>query len=328
MSGVAALFESVEMVMDSLLAAGYLARRKVAATLFLAGKMKKPLLVEGPAGVGKTELARALAGALNTELIRLQCYPGLDESKALYEWNYQRQLLFIQSQKSDWQEVKSGVYTPDFLLDRPVLKAFTSPTPVVLLIDELDKGDDELESFLLEALSDYQLSIPEYGTITARHIPYVIITSNNSRDLGDAMKRRCLHLYIHYPDPEEEEALIQINLPGISKLLSRQVAKFVSLIRKMALKKHPGVAESVDWARALITIGASGLTPGAAQDTLSALLKYEDDVLKVTEKLDGLIASPWSGEKTKTTGITPPIPTTGPETAGHCKETDLSRFDF
>jgi len=325
---VSAVFESVDIVMDSLMAAGYIARRRVAATVFLAGKMKKPLLVEGPAGVGKTELANALARALSTELIRLQCYPGLDESKALYEWNYQKQLLYIQSQRSDWREVKSGVYTPDFLLDRPVLKAFTSPKPVVLLIDEVDKSDDELESFLLEALSDYQVSIPEYGTISARQIPYVVITSNNSRDLSDALKRRCLHLYIHYPTPEEEEALIQINLPGISSSLSRQVAEFVASVRRMPLKKHPGVAETIDWARALITMDASGLTPGIAQDTLNALLKYEDDMLRVTEKLDGLITSPRAGDKVGNPGKTQQILATASGTTGTGNGPDLSRFDF
>lgn len=286
------MFESIDKVMDSLLKAGYLSHRKMAATIFLAGKMKKPLMVEGPAGVGKTELAGALAKSLGTDLLRLQCYPGLDENKALYEWNYQKQLLYIQARNLDWKDLQSDLYSPDFLLARPVLKAFTSPKPVVLLIDEVDKSDEELESFLLEALSDFQVSIPEYGTVKAKHIPFVIITSNNTRELSDALKRRCIHMYIHLPTPEQEETIIHLNLPDINRNLSRQVAEFVSTIRKMSLKKTPGIAETIDWARALLLLGVSGLDHGAVSDTLNILLKYEDDITKVTSKLEGLIPPP------------------------------------
>lgn len=320
------MFESVDQVMDSLLSSGYLTQRRVAATVFLAGRMNKPLLVEGPAGVGKTELALAMARALDTELIRLQCYPGLDESKALYEWNYQKQLLFTQSAQQDWQNIKSGVYKPEFLLERPVLKAFTSRQPVVLLIDEVDKSDEELESFLLEALSDFQVSIPEYGTIKAIHIPHIVITSNNTRDLSDALKRRCLHLYIHFPTPEQEEALIQINLSEINRDLCRQVALFVSSVRKMPLKKLPGIAETIDWARALTIMNASWLGKEAVEETLNSLLKYEDDVLKVSEKIDGLLPGEIPPGKTGHTAVsTTAIKGNPAETA---VAANLSRFDF
>lgn len=315
--------------MDSLLAAGYLSHRKIAATVFLAGKMKKPLLVEGPAGVGKTELAGALARALDTQLIRLQCYPGLDENKALYEWNYQKQLLYIQSKDLDWKDLKTDLYSPDFLLPRPVLKAFLAPQPVVLLIDEVDKSDEELESFLLEALSDFQVSIPEYGSVKARQIPFVIITSNNTRELSDALKRRCLHLYIHFPSPEQEEAIVHLNLPGINHTLSRQVAEFVSAIRKMPLKKVPGIAETVDWARALLLMNTYCLDRELVHDTLNALLKYEDDVIKVSGRLDGLMPSVKDSPPTKTA---PEIKVKDSMDLSASPEknmaSDLSRFDF
>ncbi|MFZ5632992.1 MAG: AAA family ATPase [Bacillota bacterium] len=287
-------FNSMDSVRDNLLKNGYLVNRKVATTVFLAIQMQKPLLVEGPAGVGKTELACALARTAGAELIRLQCYPGLDEAKALYEWNYQKQLLYLQAMRENasWEEIQTGVYTPEFLLPRPVLKAFLSPRQAVLLVDEIDKSDDELESFLLEALSDYQVSIPELGTVKARHKPMVIITSNNTRDFSDALKRRCLHLYIPFPDQKTEEAIISMHLKGINRSLAGQVSVFLAQVRKMALRKMPGISETIDWARSLMTLNTTELDPEAARLTLNALIKYEEDVAAVESKLEDLIPPP------------------------------------
>ncbi|HBV96813.1 MAG: ATPase [Peptococcaceae bacterium BICA1-7] len=283
--------DSPDKVSRLLLKQNYLADRKLAMTVFLAARMKKPLLVEGPSGVGKTYLARALAGAINSGLVRLQCYPGLDESKSLYEWNYQKQLLFLQTAREgiSWSEAQKDIYSEEFLLARPVLKAFMSPEPMVLLIDEIDKSDEELESFLLEALSEFQISIPELGTIKSRHIPMVIITSNSARDFSDALKRRCLHLYIPYPDREKEEAIIRMHLGGISQALSGQVAEFLSRVRKMALRKLPGISEATDWARALLALGATGLDRETVQCTINVLLKYEEDVASLEARIEELI---------------------------------------
>jgi len=283
--------DSAEKVSRLLLRHHYLADRKLAMTVFLAAKMNKPLLVEGPAGVGKTYLARALAGALEAGLVRLQCYPGLDESKALYEWNYQKQLLYLQTAREgvSWGEAKKDIYTEEFLLARPVLKAFMSPEPVVLLIDEIDKSDEELESFLLEALSEFQISIPELGTVKSRHVPLVIITSNSSRDFSDALKRRCLHLHIPYPDREREEAIIRMHLRGISPALSGQVAEFLARVRKMALRKLPGISETIDWARSILALNASELDRETVQCTINVLLKYEEDILALETSIEELM---------------------------------------
>lgn len=283
--------DSAEKVSRLLLRHDYLADRKLAMTVFLAAKMNKPLLVEGPAGVGKTYLARALAGALKAVLVRLQCYPGLDESKALYEWNYQKQLLCLQTAREgrSWAEAQKDIYTEEFLLARPVLKAFMSPEPVVLLIDELDKSDEELESFLLEALSEFQISIPELGTVKSRNVPLVIITSNNSRDFSDALKRRCLHLHIPFPGREREEAIIRMHLRGISPVLSGQVAEFLDRVRKMALRKLPGISETIDWARSILALNASELDRETVQCTINALLKYEEDVSALESRIEELI---------------------------------------
>ncbi len=270
---------------------GYIADRKTATTVFLAARLEKPLLVEGPAGVGKTFLAGALAVATGSRLIRLQCYPGLDEGKALYEWNYQKQLLYLQTLKenSNWDEIRAGVYTSEFLLPRPVLKAFLSTGPVVLLVDEADKSDDELESFLLEALSEFQVSIPELGTVRAKNRPLVIITSNNSRDFSDALKRRCLHLFINFPDARREEIIIRMHVKEISEYLAGQVSLFLSRVRRMVLRKQPGIAETIDWARSLMALNIEGLDPEAVSMTINALVKYEEDVAALESRLEELI---------------------------------------
>jgi len=315
-------FESVEKLQDGLLQNGYLVDRRVATTVFLALRLKKPLLVEGPAGVGKTELAGALARTAGAELIRLQCYPGLDESKALYEWNYHKQILYLQAvrESAGWDEIRAGVYTPEFLLARPVLKSFLSPDPVVLLVDEIDKSDDELESFLLEAFSEFQVSIPELGTVRAANTPVVIITSNNTRDFGDALKRRCLHLYLPFPDQRREEVILTMHLGGISRDLARQVSQFLSRVRKMALRKLPGISESIDWARSLMALNISGLDPEAARLTLNALIKYEEDVAAVESRLEDLIPPPEGSLET-------PAGTSAATRAANADD-PLSRFNF
>lgn len=283
-------FTSPRTVQQGLLKAGFLTGQRLAATVFLAGKMQKPLLVEGPAGVGKTYLARALARALHAPLYRLQCYPGLDESKALYEWNYQKQLLYLQTTgQRDWKGLQEHLYGEEFLLPRPVLQAFLSPEPAVLLIDEIDKSDEELESFLLEALGEYQVSIPEYGPVQARHIPLVILTSNNRRELSDALKRRCLHLYIDFPPAEQEQAIVRLHLPDIPEMLLQQCINFIQTLRKSALRKPPGLAESIDWARALLLLGARGLKKQVCLQTLGILLKYEEDVRQILGRLEEML---------------------------------------
>ncbi len=323
---MADLFESVEKVQDGLIQNGYLVDRKTATTVFLALRMKKPLLVEGPAGVGKTELARALARTAGADLIRLQCYPGLDEGKALYEWNYQKQLLYLQTVRdtAGWEEIKAGVYTPEFLLARPVLKAFLSPDPVVLLVDEVDKSDDELESFLLEALSDFQVSIPELGTVKARNIPVVVITSNNTREFSDALKRRCLHLYLPFPDQRREEAIILMHLKEINRSLAGQVSRFLARVRKMALRKLPGISETIDWARALMALNIADLDPDAVRITLNALVKYEEDIATLEARLDDLVPPPENREKHGHSGnAADRSPEDGPPGEGV-----LARFNF
>jgi len=328
------IFASIDALQDALLQQGYLVSRSLATTVFLAGRLGKPLLVEGPAGVGKTELARALAGALGTDLVRLQCYPGLDETKALYEWNYQQQLLYIQARKggpNDWREIKQDIYTPDFLLLRPVLKAFLAEKPVVLLIDEVDKSDDELESFLLEALSDFQVSIPELGTVRARHAPFVVLTSNNSREFSDALKRRCLYLYIPYPSAEQERAIIELKAPGISKQLAAQVVEFMQALRRLSLKKSPSITETLDWARTLALLNQDQLEPEVVSATLNILLKYQEDIEQVEKKLPGLLPKNIEHQKPAAKKETGPLRLGRPDGSRHKKAAagdDLSRFDF
>jgi len=264
----------------------------VATVVFLAVKLQKPLLVEGPAGVGKTELAKALAAATNSRLIRLQCYEGLDEAKALYEWNYQKQLLclyLMQNQSKSWHEAKDDIFTREFLLRRPLLDALESPEPVVLLIDEVDKSDEEFESFLLEILSDYQITIPELGTIKAKNVPLTVLTSNNFRDFGDALKRRCVHLYLDYPTFERELEIIKLKVPGIDQVLAQQLVSFVQVLRKQNIKKPPSIAETIDWARSLLTLCVSRIDADIVQNTLSILLKYQSDIDKVLPRIPSLL---------------------------------------
>lgn len=286
------MFGSVEELQKKLAACDYLTDRHVATIVYLALKLQKPLLVEGPAGVGKTELAKVLAQATNSRLIRLQCYEGLDEAKALYEWNYQKQLLRLhiaQAQNKDWEEAKQDIFTPEFLLKRPLLEALLSEDHVVLLIDEVDKSDEEFESFLLELLSDYQVTIPELGTVKANHIPVVVLTSNSSREFGDALKRRCIHLYLDYPTFERELNIIYLKVPGIKECLAKQIVSFVQVLRKQKLKKAPSIAETIDWARSIITLGSKTIDEELVQNTLSILLKYQSDIDKVFNKVSSLL---------------------------------------
>ncbi len=285
------MFNSIEEIITKLLKCNYLLNHKMAIPVYLADKINKPLLIEGPAGVGKTELGKQLAAATKRQFIRLQCYEGLDESKALYEWNYQKQLLCIESLKvkDSWEQIQKDIYTLDFLLPRPILKAFASDKKVVLLIDEIDKSDEEFESFLLEALSDFQVTIPEYDTIIANIKPLVIITSNNRRNLSDALKRRCLHLYIDYPDFDREKEIIKKKVPGINDKLNEKLVKFVQSLRQMDLRKYPSVSETIDWAKSLIILNIDELDKDSISNTLSVLLKYKSDIEKVEKRLSSML---------------------------------------
>ena len=286
------MFGSVGEVKDMLTRQNYLVNNRVATAVYLAVNLQKPLLIEGPAGVGKTELAKAVAKAMDTELIRLQCYEGLDESKALFEWNYQKQLLRIQANhltEKGWDETKTNIFSEEFYLARPLLKALQAERPVVLLVDELDKSDEEFESFLLEALSDYQVSIPELGTVKAKSIPIVVLTSNNYRDFSDALKRRCIHLFIEYPSFGRELAIVRMKVPGINEKLAPKVVTFVQSLRKMVLKKAPSISETLDWARTLVLLGVDSLDAAMVADTVNILLKYQQDIKKVEERVEGLL---------------------------------------
>lgn len=283
---------SSQDILQKLAEEKYIIDESLATTLYLADQLQKPLLIEGPAGVGKTELAKVWANATGSTLIRLQCYNGLDEQRALYEWNYQKQLLYIQSgqkEKTVWNETKENVFSEEFLLPRPLLKAFLTKEPVVLLIDEIDKSDEEFESFLLEALSDFQVTIPELGTVKAVHHPFIILTSNSYRDFSDALKRRCIHLFINYPSPERELQIIQLKIPGIAKDLAEKLVNFVQALRKLALKKAPSISETLDWARTLVILGANELDEKTVRDTLNIILKYQQDIEKVDGRIAGLL---------------------------------------
>jgi len=257
--------------------AGYLADTATGTVVHLATALGKPVLVEGPAGTGKTQLAKSVAMMTGKPLIRLQCYEGLDESKALYEWDYRRQLLQLQLHQngSDQDLQAAGIFGEDFLLSRPLLAAIRSEQPVVLLIDEVDRLDMEAEALLLEVLSEYQVSIPELGTVIARHIPQVFLTSNNTRDLSEALKRRCLYLHLGYPSVEREAEIVRLHVPELSQHLASEVAALVAVLRKADLKKPPSISETVDWARTLLALGAGELTDELTRQTLSVLLKYE-----------------------------------------------------
>ena len=285
---------TLELVRRGLERARYLTTPRVETALYLALAIEKPLLIEGPAGAGKTEIGKVLAETLQTELVRLQCYEGLDEAKALYEWNYQKQLLRIQADRASdrqWSDVSQHIFSRDYLLERPLLHAITAPRKVVLLIDEIDKADEEFEAFLLEVLSDFQVSIPELGTVPARHRPVVVLTSNRTRDLSDALKRRCLYLYLDFPGVEIEQQIIRLKVPELDAALREQVARFVYGLRKLDLRKVPSIAEVLDWARALRALNIRELDTVAVRQTLSLVLKHEEDFSKADGKIGSLLAT-------------------------------------
>jgi MoxR-like ATPase len=294
-------FSSVTRTRTTLEAAGYICTREIATVVFLAARTQKPVLVEGPAGVGKTELAKAVSRSLDRKMIRLQCYEGLDEAKALYEWEYAKQLLYTQIVKDKVGDVVSGApslsdaveriagqedafFSERFMLPRPLLQAIRSDAPVVLLVDEVDKSDPEFEAFLLEVLSDHQVTIPELGTVRAVHIPFVVLTSNSYRDMSDALKRRCIHLYIDYPDAKTELAIVRRKVPGIADGLACQMVDAMARIRGLDLKKSPSISETLDWAHALIALQVESLSPETLADTLNVICKHREDHHRVREQ--------------------------------------------
>jgi MoxR-like ATPase len=280
-------FDSVPAVRQSLREVDYLSDEGIAGIVYLADRLGKPVLVEGPAGTGKTQLAKSVAEMTGSRLIRLQCYEGLDESKALYEWNYKKQLLRIQAERNseEWKELSDDIFSDEFLLTRPLLEAIRAVEPVVLLIDEVDRVEVETEALLLEILSDYQVSIPEMGTITATQIPLVFLTSNNTRELSEALKRRCLFLHVDYPDLEREKEIVLTKVEGVSENLADQVARIVRSLRTLELKKAPSVSETIDRARTMVLLGIQTIDAEVATDTLNILLKYQTDIAKAAKEL-------------------------------------------
>ena len=296
------MFASIDDVIQRFARLKYITSHTIATVVYLAAEMKKPILVEGPAGVGKTELAKVLAAALGQELIRLQCYEGLDEAKALYEWEYAKQLLYTQILKDKISAVLGGArslteavdriacqddvfFSDRFILPRPLLRAIRSEKPCVLLIDEIDKSDTEFEAFLLEVLSDFQVSVPELGTMKARHVPLVVLTSNNAREMSDALKRRCLHLFIDFPERAQELEIVRLKVPGVSERLAADVVAVVHRVRKLDLKKAPSISETLDWARALTLLNLQTLDEQLVSETLATILKYEGDIRKAQQEL-------------------------------------------
>jgi MoxR-like ATPase len=301
------MFESVEEVQQRFRDARYIANRRISTVVFLAARMGRPVLIEGPAGVGKTELAKTLADVTGRQLTRLQCYEGLDEGKALYEWKYAKQLLYTQllrerigemiADAPSLPEAVSRIAGQDdaffsyrFLSPRPLLSAIRADDPVVLLVDEIDKAEPEFEAFLLEVLSDFQVSIPELGTVKAKHVPLVVLTSNNARELSDGLKRRCLHLFIDFPAPSDELEIIRLKVPEVPERLARAVVAAVQKIRGLELRKPPSVSESIDWARSLVILNAKELDPALVESTLTILVKYEKDIERVKGALDKVLA--------------------------------------
>lgn len=306
--------QSVDEVLQSFAGQGYICSEDIATTVYLAAQLRKPVLVEGPPGVGKTELAKASAAFLEAPLIRLQCYEGLDEARALYEWKYGKQLLYTQVLRDKLSGLLDGArtledsmarladmgdafYSETFLEPRPLLKALRCEEPPVLLIDEIDKADQEFESFLLELLSDYQISIPELGTVTARSEPLVFLTSNNTRELSDALKRRCLHLYIPFPDKPLEDRIVAVRVPEASDNLRDQLVTFVQALRELDLKKQPAISETIDWARSLVLLHAPELDESLVLQTLNLLLKYEEDMRQVRREVPSLLKRLWPGKR-------------------------------
>jgi MoxR-like ATPase len=308
------LFESVESVQQELADLNYICDANIATVVFLAQRLEKPVLIEGPAGVGKTELAKAVAAATRSQLIRLQCYEGLDEAKALYEWEYSKQLLYTQILKERFSDVMSGAktvreaaervgeedsvfFSENFLVPRPLMNAIMADTPTLLLIDEVDKGDPEFEAFLLEVLSDFQVTVPEVGTIRATQRPLVFLTSNNSREMSDALKRRCLHLFIDFPNESLETRILEAKVPEAGKKLSADLVRMMQALRELDLKKAPSISETLDWARALLALNAKELDRDVVTRTLNVILKYEGDVRKAEGELDKILAKRADGQR-------------------------------